>query len=247
LGFINPIYFIAMALIPWYCDLSPFFGISPEHSLPATLLVTLIYAHALLWLGRGTWLPIMSPSINLFQSCTLAPVVLSTLLKPFGRPALGFAAVTPKGKLAVAGRINWTVMTPLLCAFLLLVMGMGKTMALDSYVRDVGEIVTNSIWAIIFALHLAIACVAAMELPIVAARSASRSRRPVCLSPKAARRSAAGSTTCRCSARGSITAFRGVAGGCASKARRWKPRRSGRSAACRRCSLSMCPTSSAVA
>jgi len=165
LGFINPIYFIAMALIPWYCDLSPFFGISPEHSLPATFLITLVYAHTLLWLGRGTWLPIMSPAINLFQSCTLAPLVLSTLLKPFGRPALRFVEVTPKGKLAVAGRINWAVMTPLLCAFLLLVMGMGKTMALDSYARDVGEIVTNSIWAIIFALHLAIACVAAMELP----------------------------------------------------------------------------------
>jgi len=165
LGFINPIYFIAIALIPWYSALSPFFGIAPEHSLPATLLVTLVYMHSLLWLGQGTWLPIMSPAINLFQSCTLAPIVLSTLLKPFGRPALRFIEVTPKGKLASAGRINWAVMTPLLSAFLLLVMGMAKTMALDSYVRDVGEIVTNSIWAIIFALHLAIACVAAMELP----------------------------------------------------------------------------------
>lgn len=165
LGFINPIYFIAIALIPWYSDLSPFFGISPEHSLPATLLITLVYAHTLLWLGRGTWLPVISPAINLFQSGTLAPVVLSTLLKPFGRPALRFVEVTPKGKLAAAGRINWAVMTPLLCTFLVLVLGMAKTMALDSYVRDVGEIVTNSIWAIFFAAHLAIACVAAMELP----------------------------------------------------------------------------------
>lgn len=165
LGFVSPIYFVAIALIPWYFDLSPFFGIPPEGSLPATLLVTLVFSHMLLWLGRGSWLPVISPATNLFQSLTLVPIALSTLMKPFGRPLLDFVEVTPKGRAAAAGRVNWAVLTPLVVAFLLLCLGMGKTMLLDSYDRDVGEIVTNTIWSIFFAAHLAIAGVAAMELP----------------------------------------------------------------------------------
>jgi hypothetical protein len=57
------------------------------------------------------------------------------------------------------------VMTPLLCIFLLMCMGIAKTIVLDAYTRDLGEIVANMFWAIFFAVHLAIACVAAMEVP----------------------------------------------------------------------------------
>src|SRR5205823_3052725 len=63
------------------------------------------------------------------------------------------------------GRINWAVMTPLLCVFLLMCMGIVKTIILDAYVRDLGEIVANMLWAIFFAAHLAVACIAAMGLP----------------------------------------------------------------------------------
>ena len=92
-------------------------------------------------------------------------IAYTSLVKPFGDPLLRFIEVTPKGKLAAAGRINWAVMTPLLCVFLLMCMGIAKTVILDAYVRDLGEIVANMFWAIFFALHLAIACVAAMEVP----------------------------------------------------------------------------------
>jgi len=165
LGFINPIYFVAIALIPWYFGVTPFFNISPEENLPVTLLVMMVYAHSLLWLGRGTWLPVISPAISLFQSFALPQIAYTSLVKPFGDPLLRFIEVTPKGKLAAAGRINWAVMTPLLCVFLLMCMGIAKTVILDAYVRDLGEIVANMFWAIFFALHLAIACVAAMEVP----------------------------------------------------------------------------------
>jgi hypothetical protein len=78
----------------------------------------------------------------------------------------GFAAVTPKGKLAAApGRINWAVMMPLLCLFVLMCMGIAKTILFDAYVRDLGETIASMIWSIFFAAHLAIACVAAMEVP----------------------------------------------------------------------------------
>ncbi len=165
LGFINPIYFVAIALIPWYFGVTPFFNISTEENLPVTLLVMLVFAHTLLWLSRGTWLPVISPAISLFQSFALPQIAYTSLVKPFGAPLLRFIEVTPKGKLAAAGRINWAVMTPLLCVFLLMCMGIAKTIILDAYVRDLGEIVTNMFWAIFFALHLAIACVAAMEVP----------------------------------------------------------------------------------
>lgn len=165
LGFINPIYFTAIALIPWYFGLSPFFDIPPEENLPVTLLVMLVFMHALLWIGRSAWLPVISPAISLFQSFALPLIAYTSLVKPFGAPLLRFIEVTPKGKQAAAGRINWAVMTPLLCVFLLMCMGIFKTIFLDAYVRDLGEIVANMFWAIFFALHLAVACVAAMEVP----------------------------------------------------------------------------------
>jgi cellulose synthase (UDP-forming) len=164
-GFICPIYFTAIALIPWYVGVSPFFNISPEDSLPVTLLVMMVFYHTLLWLGRGTWLPVISPAITLFQSFALPAVAFTTLLKPFGHAIMPFEEVTPKGKSAAVGLINWAVMTPLLCAFLLMCIGIAKTIILDSYARDLGEIVANMFWSVFFSAHVAIACVAAMEVP----------------------------------------------------------------------------------
>lgn len=165
LGFINPLYFVAIALIPWYFSLAPFFNVPAEDVLAVAVLTTLVVYHSLLWLGKGTWLPIISPAINLFQSLTLTVAAFTTLLKPFGKPILSFAEVTPKGKSADAGRINWEVMGPLLGIFLLMCFGIAKTLVFDAYVRDLGEIVTNLFWSVFFAAHLAVACVAAMELP----------------------------------------------------------------------------------
>jgi len=165
LGFINPLYFVAIALLPWFFAVSPFFDIPPGENLPVTVLVMLIFGHTLLWLGRGTWLPIISPAISLFQSISLPAVALTTLLKPFGRPVLGGIQVTPKGSLAANGRINWNILAPLLCVFLLMCLGIAKTTLFDGYHRNLGEIVANLFWSVFFAAHLAIACVAAMEVP----------------------------------------------------------------------------------
>ena len=165
LGFINPLYFVAIALLPWYFSVSPFFNIPPEENLPVSVLVVLVFYHTLLWLGRGTWLPVISPAINLFQSFTLPQIAYTSLIKPFGDPLLRFLEVTPKGKHAAAGLINWAVMTPLLCLFVLMCMGIAKTILLDAYARDLGVIVASMLWSIFFAAHLAIACVAAMEVP----------------------------------------------------------------------------------
>ena len=165
LGFISPFYFIALALLPWFLPLSPFFNVPPDATLIATVLVTLIYSHTLLWLSQGTWVPILSPAFNLFQACHLAPTALTTLIKPFGRPLLNFLEVTPKGARAAAGRVNFAVLIPLLGLFIFLSAGILKSTFLDSHTRDLGELVTNTIWAVIFAAHLAVAGVAAMELP----------------------------------------------------------------------------------
>jgi cellulose synthase (UDP-forming) len=165
LGFINPLYFVSISLLPWYFDVSPFYKIPPEENFPVALLVMLVFVHTLLWLSRGTWLPVISPATNLFQSFALPQIALSSLVKPFGDPLLRFLEVTPKGKLAAAGRVNWAVMTPLLSLFVLMCMGIAKTILLDSYTRDLSETVASMLWSIFFAAHLAIACVAAMEVP----------------------------------------------------------------------------------
>ena len=44
-------------------------------------------------------------------------------------------------------------------------MGIAKTIFFESYTRDLGETVASMLWSIFFAAHLAIACVAAMEVP----------------------------------------------------------------------------------
>jgi hypothetical protein len=44
-------------------------------------------------------------------------------------------------------------------------MGIFKAVALESYHRELGETVANMFWSVFFAAHLAIACVAAMEVP----------------------------------------------------------------------------------
>ncbi len=165
LGFINPLYFVAIALLPWYFDVRPFFNIPPEENLPVAVLVMLVFYHTLLWIGRGTWLPIISPAITLFQSFTLPQIAFTSLVKPFGDSLLRFAEVTPKGKHAAAGRINWVVMTPLLCLFLLMCIGIAKSITLDGNTRNLGELVTTMLWSIFFAAHLGFACVAAMEVP----------------------------------------------------------------------------------
>jgi cellulose synthase (UDP-forming) len=164
-SFINPFYFVAIALVPWYFGVSPFFDIPPEQNLPATILVMLVFSHTLLWLGRGSWLPIISPAINLFQSFTLSLVALTTILKPFGRPLLAFSQATPKGRMAVAEHINWGVIIPLLSIFLLLCVGIGKTVVFEPYERPIGEIVANLFWSVFFMAQLAVASVAAMEVP----------------------------------------------------------------------------------
>jgi cellulose synthase (UDP-forming) len=102
LGFINPLYFVMIALLPWYFEISPFYKIPPEESFPVALLVMMVFVHTLLWLSRGTWLPVITPAINLFQSFALPQIAFTSLVKPFGDPLLRFAEVTPKGKLAAA-------------------------------------------------------------------------------------------------------------------------------------------------
>ena len=165
LGFINPLYFVAIALLPWYFDISPFYKIPPEENFPVALLVMLVFVHTLLWLSRGTWLPVITPATNLFQSFALPQIAYSSLFKPFGEPPVRYIEVTPKGRLAISARVNWAVMTPLLSLFVLMVIGIAKTVMLDTYTRDLGETVASMLWSIFFAAHLAVACVAAMEVP----------------------------------------------------------------------------------
>lgn len=54
------------------------------------------------WLVRGKYMPILSTAIGVFATFRLLPTVLSSLVRPFGKPF----RVTPKGSLNAAG-VDW--------------------------------------------------------------------------------------------------------------------------------------------
>lgn len=67
------------------------------------------------WLSNRLWVPLISPALQLFLSFRLLPTVLTTLLKPHGKPLLNIIDVTPKGGAARDSyRVDWITLIPLL-------------------------------------------------------------------------------------------------------------------------------------
>ncbi|MFA6716414.1 MAG: cellulose synthase catalytic subunit, partial [Victivallaceae bacterium] len=64
----------------------------------------LAFALSMQWLAKRRYIPIVSTSVGVFTMFRLLPVVISSLIKPFGEPF----RVTPKG--AAAARIDWGIL-----------------------------------------------------------------------------------------------------------------------------------------
>lgn len=88
-----------------------FFGISPLHFTSNSQLISyqfpmfLAFVMATAWLAKKKYVPIISTAINVFGMFRLLPVVISSLIKPFGEPF----RVTPKGRASSSG-IDWYIL-----------------------------------------------------------------------------------------------------------------------------------------
>jgi len=88
------------------------FGISPLHLTSTEELIGyqfpmfLAFVLAIYWLAKNKYVPIISTAINVFGMFRLLPVVISSLIKPFGEPF----RVTPKGA-GSSTSIDWYVLS----------------------------------------------------------------------------------------------------------------------------------------
>ncbi|OOY49922.1 glycosyltransferase family 2 protein [Solemya velum gill symbiont] len=70
------------------------------------------------WLARKRYIPIISTASNIFSMFRIFPVVVSSLIKPFGKPFM----VTPKGSGAKVG-VDWYIIVSSLILILLTITG----------------------------------------------------------------------------------------------------------------------------
>ena len=73
------------------------------------------------WLVGSHYIPLVSVPASVFSSFRLAPTVLASLIKPFGKPF----RVTPKGSMSVGGRqVDSVTLTPILLTLGLTLLGL---------------------------------------------------------------------------------------------------------------------------
>lgn len=101
-----------------------FSGISPLHFTSNKDLISyqfpmfMAFVMAVSWLARKKYVPILSTAVNVFSMFRLLPVVISSLIKPFGEPF----RVTPKGSGSSTG-IDWYILIS--CALLIISTSIG--------------------------------------------------------------------------------------------------------------------------
>jgi cellulose synthase (UDP-forming) len=106
-GFAAP---IAYALIPacmWLFQIRLFPYMPPAEVVFIPLLLFSCINLTIWWLANGKWIPLVSPALQLLLSLHVLPVIVTTLLRPFGKPLLNFSHFTPKGRRRMATK-GWT-------------------------------------------------------------------------------------------------------------------------------------------
>ena len=83
------------------------------------LPLTTAYFVTMRWLAPDKYMPVLSTAIGVFSTFRLLPTVLSSIVRPFGKPF----RVTPKGTLTEAG-IDWITFFSIMVAILLTVYGL---------------------------------------------------------------------------------------------------------------------------
>jgi len=160
-GFIAPIIYASIPALMWLFQIRLFPYMPPVEVLVIPLLLFSCINLTIWWLANGKWLPFVSPALQLLLSLQILPVIVTTLLKPFGKPLLNFAHVTPKGKDAQVGaRINWGPLRWLIAIVAASIVGI-IIYLLDDYkfVNHPDELMAIFLWT---AINLIIVAIAAL-------------------------------------------------------------------------------------
>jgi len=96
---------LIIPIIYLWTGLSPLHFTTNEELIGYQFPMFLAFVLAVSWLAKKKYVPILSTAVNIFGMFRLLPVMLSSLIKPFGEPF----RVTPKGAGATIG-VDWYVL-----------------------------------------------------------------------------------------------------------------------------------------
>lgn len=165
-GQLAPIVFAAAPISLWMFKIRLFPFTDPFEVMIMPALYYIATAVGLIWLSRGLWWPIMTPASQLVAALRTAPTTLTSLIKPFGKPLLRTAAVTPKGAGAPLTGTDWRTLVPLLVLLGGTVLGLVDSVVLgDSPARHPYEAVAAIGWTALILTHLTLGALACVERP----------------------------------------------------------------------------------
>jgi cellulose synthase (UDP-forming) len=166
LGYMNAAFFLLEATGCWYLGFTPFVAVDPMEILIGSIATFILYSTFLIWVGRGTWMPIVSPAFHLFMAFAVVPTALTSIIKPWGKPLLAFAQVTPKGESAYVTRVNDAALWPLLVAISILGFGVISAVFFPLSLRlNPGENLVLAIWTALMFTQMFFALLACFEPP----------------------------------------------------------------------------------
>ncbi len=161
IGFVAPIVYALIPTLMWLFRIRLFPYMPPAEVLLVPIFLFCCINLTIWWLANGKWLPLVSPALQLLISLQILPVIMATLIKPFGKPLLDFVHVTPKGKDAHGNeRINWSALRWLLAIIVCTAGGIAIYLLDDyKYANHPVELMTIFFWT---AVNLIIAAIAVL-------------------------------------------------------------------------------------
>ncbi len=115
----QPVTRLLLLLVPvvyLWTGMVPMFFTSGADIISYQLPMLLMCVMAIHWLAPKRYVPLLSTAVGVFSMFRLLPVVISSLIKPFGEPF----RVTPKGSASHVGVDNYTLTASLLLIFLIM-------------------------------------------------------------------------------------------------------------------------------
>lgn len=161
---IQPVTRIAMLVVPvvyLWIGISPLHFTTVQELLSYQFSMFLAFTLAMQWFVRKKYIPVISTSIGVFGMFRLLPVVLSSLIKPFGVPF----RVTPKGAGSVIG-VDWYILSA--CSFFIFMTLAGILINLvpEYQVLSTKEFFPYALlWSIVNIIVLVICCLICFDTP----------------------------------------------------------------------------------
>jgi cellulose synthase (UDP-forming) len=155
---LGTVMFVLTPAVVWIFGWRIFPATDPNEVLAMPLLQYLTIATYLMWRGRGYFVPIVWHGFQLFAAITQLPVVLSTLIRPFGKPLIKILHVTPKGELARRARVDWPTLIAISSILGALLFGIvSATIAERVFVYHAQEMAALMFWSIYAAAVMMVA------------------------------------------------------------------------------------------